>query len=254
VGVLVDTHSHIHDNEHFPDPEAELQFAKENGIEKIFVVGVSPEDWSKAIAFAERFEEVYAICGWHPNYTEDYDAMDMPKLIKYLRHPKLIALGEIGLDYHWEYSPHSVQIKALRDQLRVAEDYNLPVVFHAREAYSDLLDILETMPRRPYLFHCFTGTIEEARRILRLGGYFGCDGPVTYKKAEELRKVFSFIPPHKIVLETDSPYMPPVPYRGKSNRPGYLQHINSVLAELHQMTPDEMAERTRQNVKDFFGI
>lgn len=252
--MLVDTHCHIHDEKHFPDSDAEVQFARESGIERLIVVGVNPEDWPRAIAFAEKYEDVYAICGWHPNYTEDYDAMEMPKLLRFLRHPKLLALGEIGLDYHWDYSPPTLQIKALRDQLRVAEDYNLPVVFHAREAYSDLLDILEQMPPRPYLFHCFTGTIDEARRILRLGGYFGCDGPVTYKKAEELRTVFSFIPPHKIVLETDSPYMSPVPNRGKPNRPGYLGNINSVLADLHQMTFDEMAERTRQNVKDFFGI
>lgn len=249
---MIDTHCHIHDLEHFPDPEKVVQEALHAGVEKIVLVGVNPEDWPKAIAFAERFDSVYAIVGWHPNYTADYDAADLPILIKYLRHPKVVALGEIGLDYHWDYSPHTQQHKALRDQLRVAEDYNKPVVFHAREAYSDLLDVLEKIPPRPYLFHCFTGTKVDMRRALRLGALFGCDGPITYKKADELREVFRLIPPHKIVLETDSPYMAPHPYRGKQNSPALLPHINQVLAELHEMTPEEMSDQTDLNASDFF--
>jgi len=250
--LLIDTHCHIHDSEHFPNPQEEIDLAKANGVEKIVVVGVNPADWQVATDFADKYDNVYAICGWHPNYTADYDAMDMPKLIRFLRHPKVLAVGEIGLDYHWNYSPSSIQQKALRDQLRLAADSDMPVVFHAREAYSDLLDILEQLPPRPYLFHCFTGTLDEARRALRLGAFFGCDGPITYKKADELRQVFSLIPPHKIMLETDSPYMPPVPHRGSTNRPAYIPLINKVLADLHNMSEEEMASQTTQNAIDFF--
>jgi TatD DNase family protein len=252
--MMIDTHCHIHDEKHFPDPDAEIAFANSQSVERIVVVGVNPEDWPKAVAFAEKYEGVYAICGWHPNYTADYDPMELPRLINILKHPKVVALGEIGLDYHWDYSPHTLQRQALRDQLRVAADMNMPVVFHAREAYSDLLDVLEQLPPVPYLFHCFAGTKEDMRRALRLGAMFGCDGPITYKKADELRQVFKLIPPHKIVLETDSPYMSPVPHRSKPNRPGYVPLMNKVLAELHDMTEEEMAEQTTLNAKDFFGI
>ena len=228
--------------------------AKAAGVEKIVVVGCEPNDWVAVLAFIEKHENVYGICGWHPNYTADYDPIELPKLIKVLRHPKILALGEIGLDYHWEYSPHTLQIQALKDQLRVSEDYNKPVVFHAREAYSDLLDILEKVPPRKYLFHCFAGTKDEARRALRLGAWFGCDGPITYKKSDELREVFKFIPVHKILLETDSPYMSPEPFRGKPNTPANIPIINKALAAIHEMTEEDMADQTTLNAKDFFGF
>ena len=134
------------------------------------------------------------------------------------------------------------------------EDYNKPVVFHAREAYSDLLDILEKVPPRKYLFHCFAGTKDEARRALRLGAWFGCDGPITYKKSDELREVFKFIPVHKILLETDSPYMSPEPFRGKPNTPANIPIINKALAAIHEMTEEDMADQTTLNAKDFFGF
>ena len=155
---------------------------------------------------------------------------------------------------HWDYSPSTQQHKALRDQLKLAREVNLPVVFHAREAYSDLLDVLEKQEPHRYLFHCWAGNIDEARRALRLGAYFGVDGPVTYKKADELRAVIKFIPPHKLVLETDSPYMSPHPHRGEQNRPSYIPLILRVVAELHGKTETEMAEQIETNVKDFFGI
>ncbi len=252
--MLIDTHCHIQNPENFDNPDQVVADALAAGVEKIVVVGCEPNDWRTVTEFIEKHENVFGICGWHPNYTAEYDPIELPKLIKVLRHPKILALGEIGLDYHWDYSPHTLQIQALKDQLRVSEDYNKPVVFHAREAYSDLLDILEKVPPRKYLFHCFTGTKDEARRALRLGAWFGCDGPITYKKADELREVFQFIPVHKIVLETDSPYMSPEPNRGKPNTPANIPIINKKLAELHGMTEEEMADQTTLNAKDFFGF
>ena len=252
--MLIDTHCHIQNLENFDDPDQVVADALAAGVEKIVVVGCEPNDWRTVTEFIEKHENVYGICGWHPNYTAEYDPIELPKLIKVLRHPKILALGEIGLDYHWDYSPHTLQIQALKDQLRVSEDYNKPVVFHAREAYSDLLDILEKAPPRKYLFHCFAGTKDEARRALMLGAWFGCDGPITYKKADELREVFKFIPLHKIVLETDSPYMSPEPSRGKPNTPANIPIINKKLAELHGMTEEEMADQTTLNAKDFFGF
>lgn len=249
---LIETHCHIHDLEAFPDANEALDRAREAGVYRFVVVGVQPADWYRALEFAEQHEDVYAICGWHPNYTAEYDPIDLPKLAHVLRHPKIVALGEIGLDYHWDYAPHSIQHQALKDQLKLAEAMDLPVVFHAREAYSDLLDVLERRPPRPYLFHCFTGSKEEMRRVIRIGGLVGVDGPLTYKNADELRKTFSIIPPSRIVLETDSPYMAPVPNRGKRNEPAFIPNIVSVLAELQQVTVEECAAQTTENALGFF--
>ena len=251
---LYDTHCHIHDLSNFPDPNTTLSMAREAGVGHINVVGVNPDDWDTAVSFARMHPGVHAICGWHPNYTAEYDPIEIPRLTALLRLPEVVALGEIGLDYHWDYSPPSVQHKALRDQLKIAEQYKKPVVFHAREAYSDLLDVLEKSPRMPFLLHCFAGTKEEARRAMRLDCYFGVDGPVTYKKADDLRAVIRIMNPERIVLETDSPYMSPVPYRGKPNQPAYLTNVNETIAEILGITPEECADLTTQNAKRFFGI
>jgi TatD DNase family protein len=252
--MLIDTHCHIHSLSESGQPDAQVELARQSGVETLFVVGVNQADWRTAIAFAEKHENVFAICGWHPNYSMEYDPINIPVLINCLKHPKVLALGEIGLDYHWDYAPTAIQLQALKDQLKVADQLGLPVVFHAREAYSDLLDVLEQRPKLKYLFHCWAGNKDEARRALRLGAWFGCDGPITYKKAEELREVFAFIPPHKIVLETDSPYMSPEPFRGKPNSPANIPLINAKLAELHGMSEEEMAAQTTQNARDFFGF
>ena len=252
--MLIDTHCHIQNPENFEDRDAVVADALAAGVEKIVVVGCEPKDWLVVEEFIERHENVYGICGWHPNYTAQFDPIELPKLVRILKHPKVLALGEIGLDYHWDYSPPMIQFEALRSQRRLAQEMKMPVVPHAREAYSDLLDVLEKAPHNKYLFHCFAGTRDDARRALRLGGWFGCDGPITYKKADELRDVFAFIPPHKIVLETDSPYMSPEPFRGKPNTPANIPIINRKLAELHGMTEEEMAAQTTQNAIDFFGF
>jgi TatD DNase family protein len=252
--TLIDTHSHIHDREKFPDPEATLAEARAAGVDQIIVVGVNPKDWWTATEFAIKHPRTYSICGWHPNYTADYDPIDLPKLATLLQLPEVVALGEIGLDYHWDYSPTVMQHKALRDQLRLAQEMNKPVVFHAREAYSDLLDVLEQQPRIPYLFHCFAGDKSEARRAMRLDAYFGIDGPITYKKADDLREIVRVMNPERVVLETDSPYMSPVPHRGKPNSPAYIPLINQVLAEVWGMTPEETAAQTTENARRFFNL
>lgn len=178
--MFVDTHCHIHHPGYFGDPDSEVALARENGVERIVVIGVDPEDWPLAIAFAERHDGVYAACGWHPNATEAYDPSRLAELVPILRHPKCVALGEIGLDYHHAFSPRETQLRALNDGLYLAAEAGKAVVFHAREAYSDLLDLLESRDPRPYLFHCFVGDDVEADRAMALGAMFGLDGPITY--------------------------------------------------------------------------
>jgi TatD DNase family protein len=252
--MLIDTHCHLNDASAFPDPAAELAACHEAGVDQVVVVGTAPEDWTRAVDLAERFQEVFAIVGWHPNYTADYDPATLAELERLLAHPKVLALGEIGLDYHWDYAPRPIQHQALRQQLALGKRLEKPIVFHAREAYSDLLDVLEEDGPYPYLFHCFAGTQAEAARAVALGGYFGVDGPITYKKADELRAVMASLPPDRIVVETDAPYMSPVPFRGKPNRPAYVAHVNAGLAGALALSERDCAALTTANARRFFGL
>ena len=250
--MLIDTHCHLQDPEAFPDPEAEIRLAREAGVERVIVVGVNLEDWGRAIAFAERFDEVFALVGWHPNYVTGYTLASLDRLRDLLSHPKVLALGEIGLDYHWDFAPREMQHRALRHQLDIAKELDLPVVFHAREAYPDLLDVLsEYLPLRT-LFHCFAGTAEDAARAVSYGSYFGVDGPVSYKKADELRSVLRTIPRDRLVIETDSPYMSPVPFRGKPNRPAYVAEVNAALSVCLDLSVEACADLTTANAERFF--
>lgn len=251
--MLIDTHCHLNDAKSFPDVRAEIDLALAAGVGRMIVVGTHPEDWARAISLAEAQPELFAIVGWHPNYTAEYATSSLESLEGLLAHPKVLGLGEIGLDYHWDYAPRPIQHRALQEQLDLAMRLQVPVVFHAREAYSDLLDVLEPRARLPYLFHCWAGSGEEAARAVALGARFGVDGPISYKKADELRAVIRAIPPERLVIETDAPYMSPVPYRGKPNRPAYVAEVNRALAETLGISPDACAEITTTSAVEFFG-
>lgn len=252
--MLIDTHCHLNDAKAFPDPRAEIDAALALGVERLIVVGTAPADWERAVALAEAHPEVWAIAGWHPNYTAEYDKATLGRLREILSHPRVLALGEIGLDYHWAYAERTVQHAALRDGLDLAAETGKPVVFHAREAYSDLLDVLEARPPHAYLLHCFAGSLEEGKRAAALGARFGVDGPVTYPKAEELRSVLRELPFESLVVETDAPYMAPVPYRGKPNRPAYVRHVAEGLAAALGRSYEEVAAQTTATAGEFFGF
>ncbi|RYG47266.1 TatD family deoxyribonuclease [bacterium] len=246
--MLIETHCHLHDRKAFPDPAAEIEAAQAAGVERIVVIGTHPEDWTAAVALAESHECVWAVVGWHPNYCADYDVASLPTLREHLAHPKVLAIGETGLDNHWDYAPREKQRAALHDHLEIARELGIPVVFHAREAYSELLDILEAdYGSGPYIFHCFAGDREEAARAVALGGWIGVDGPVTYPKAEELREVLRSVPLDRLVVETDSPYLSPVPYRGKPNRPAYVRHVADGLAKCLGISIEELERITTAN-------
>lgn len=250
---VIDTHCHLNDPEAFPDVASEIQEARRNGVDRMVVVGVQPVEWARTVALTEEHPELFCILGWHPNYTAEYDEARLAELEVLLGRSKALALGEIGLDYHWDYSPPQVQARALIAQLDLAERLELPVVFHAREAYSDLLNVLEARPQRPYLFHCFAGDANDAGRAMALDAYFGVDGPISYKKADALREIVRSLPRDRVLTETDAPYMTPVPHRGKPNRPAYVRHVTEALAETLGITLEQCEEVTTENAVRFFG-
>jgi len=251
---LFDTHCHLNLAEHFPDPDAEIARAKEAGVTNLALVGIDLETSRRAVEIAERHVGVYAIVGWHPNSAAQWSSSLIPKIEEILRHAKSVALGEIGLDYHWEYATPEQQKTCLNDQLDLAAQMNKPVVFHCRKAYDDLLELLEKREERHYLFHCFSGDFAHADRVEKLGGFIGVDGPITYKKSDDLRQLCRKWPRDKTVLETDSPYLSPEPSRSKPNHPSNMPIINAKLAECWEQSPGDTAKQTSQNAKRFFEL
>jgi TatD DNase family protein len=251
---LVDTHCHLNDRRAFPDPEPVIDEARAAGVEALVVVGIDTESSRLALEIAEAHDGVYAAVGWHPNSAEDFTEADLKAVEEMLDHPKVRALGEIGLDFYREHASREAQERCLLAQLELAESRGEAVVFHCRDAYPELLGLLEGRARLPYLFHCFAGTEGDAERCLALGGLFGVDGPVTYPKSDELRSMLRSLPQDRLVLETDAPWMPPAPHRGQRNQPAWLPLIGERLAEEREEAWAELAGATTRNAARFFGL
>lgn len=250
--TLIDTHCHLNDRHAFPVPGAAVNEAVAAGVARLVVVGIDTESSRYAVELADQFEHVYAVVGWHPNHAHHFAHAELEPLRELLAHPKVVALGEIGLDYYREHASRDEQFICLLAQLDLADELDVPVVFHCREAYDDLLDVIEPRARRKWLFHCFAGGRTHARRASDLGSWFGVDGPVTYKSADSLRDTLRSLPLDKILIETDAPWMSPVPFRGQSNKPAWVALVNEGLALALQRSPDEMAQITTTNALAFF--
>lgn len=251
---LFDTHCHLNLAEHYPNPDAEVERARAAGVTRLCLVGIDEPTCRLAIEIAEQKEGVYAIVGCHPNSAAEFSDELLSTIAEMLSHPKVVALGEIGLDYHWDFATPEQQRAALVAQLDLAVSREIPVVFHCREANPDLLDILEMRSEHPYLFHCFSGDEADAARVAKLGGWIGVDGPITYKKSTALRELVRTWPRDRLVLETDSPYLTPEPHRGKPNHPALLPLVNAAVASAWQCPMEESARQTTANARRFFGL
>ena len=252
--ILVDTHCHLNLADKFPDPSKVIKEAQDEGVTRLIVVGIDVALSRLALDIAEAHDGVFAIVGVHPNYAVDYKPSDVHEVEEMLKHPKAVAIGEIGLDFHWDYSTPEQQNAALFDQLDLAESTGKPVVFHCRKAYPELLTILEKRKRLSWLFHCFAGAMDDARRAEKIGAWFGVDGPITYPKSHELREIAESLPRDRIVIETDAPYLTPAPFRGKPNHPSYVRFVNAGLAASLGVSLEESAALTTANAERFFGL
>lgn len=251
---MIDTHCHLNFSDAFPDPASAIERGRENGVQKFIVVGCDEPTSRRALELADEHDCVYACVGWHPNYASTFENNSLAILQEMASHPKAVAIGEVGLDYHWDYATPEQQRHCTMMQLELAADLGTTAVFHCRDAWDDLLDWLEEdAPRPPKLvFHCFSGNEEHARRALALGGFLGVDGPVTYPKASLLRSVLADAPRDRLVIETDAPYLTPHPYRGKPNEPALLPLINRALAEVLNISPEDCARLTTDNAHAAF--
>ena len=252
---IFDTHAHYDSSAFNPDREAVLAALPEAGVALVVDPGCDLPTSRAALALAEQFPHVYAAVGIHPEDCAGYTDADLDALRQLCRHDKAVAVGEIGLDYYWaENPPREFQQQVFRRQLELALELDMPVIIHDREAHGDSLAIVKEYPGLRGVFHCFSGSPEMAAELLKRGWYLGFDGPITYKNAKRAPEVAAMTPLDRILVETDSPYMTPVPFRGKRNDSRYLPYVLEKLAEWKGVTTEEMTDITFANGKRLFGI
>ena len=253
--MLFDTHAHMDDRSFDGDREELLAALPGKGISLLMNPGCSYESSLNAIALAEGYDYVYAAVGSHPDVADEVDEALIEKYRKLCsQHPRVKAIGEIGLDYHYEAIPRQIQKRAFRLQMELARELDMPVIVHEREAHEDGLKIVDEFPSVKGVFHCYSGSLEMAKELIKRGWYIGFTGVLTFKNARKAIEVAANIPLDRIVIETDCPYMAPVPFRGKRNDPGLGCHIANKLAELRDLTPEEAARITLENGKRLYRI
>ena len=254
--MLIDTHSHI-DMDNYKDRFDEvIAEAKDFGVEKIVIPGVAPSGFKRIVELCEKYENLYGAVGVHPEDLASFDA-DAESLIReYLKHPKIVAVGEIGLDYYWDKSQIERQKEIFEKQILIAKEIGKPVLVHDREAHFDTLEILKKTKASDVgvVMHCFSGSPEFAMECVREGFYIALGGVVTFKNAKKVKEVAKIVPLERLLLETDAPYMTPVPYRGKENQPAYVKFVAEEIANLRGISFDEVASATCENAKKLLAL
>ena len=247
--MIFESHAHYDDEAFEEDRDSLLQSLKENGIEYVINVGASMESSYSTLQLARKYPFLYGAVGVHPSDTYPLTERDMEKLKDMAADEKIVAIGEIGLDYYWDEPDREIQKNWFKRQLLLAEELNLPVIIHSREAAKDTLDLLHAMDSGQYcgVVHCFSYSAEIAREVIQMGFYIGVGGVSTYKNAKKLVEVIQEIPLNRILLETDCPYLTPVPYRGKRNSSLYLPYVVEKIAEIKGVTTEEVERKTYEN-------
>lgn len=250
---IFDTHAHYDDEQFDSDRSELLASLTDKGISGVISCGVNAESSKANIDLSEKYPFIYAAVGYHGLNTEDLtdDYLDILKGL--IKNEKTVAIGEIGLDYHYEKETRDIQLKIFREQIELANEYNLPVIVHDREAHEDTLNILKELKPRGVI-HCFTGSVEMAKEIVKLGMYIGLGGAVTFKNAVKPVEVAKFVPADRLLVETDCPYMTPVPFRGKRNDSSLIPYTAEKIAEVRGVTAQEILDLTAENARALFRI
>jgi len=253
---MFDTHVNLHGEAFADDLEEVLNRARSAEISRFLAICDRFDHFPDVLAIAEAHQDVWCSVGVHPHHAKDFQALDPRELIEASRHPKVVAIGETGLDFHYNYSDETSQVTSLKRHIDVARTTDLPLILHCREADALMGDILEEEMEkgafRP-LLHCYTGGIELAQRALKLGAFFSVSGIISFKNARNVHEVISQIPIERIILETDCPYLAPVPHRGRRNEPAYLAHVCESYASLMRVDQENVAAQTEQNALKIFS-
>jgi TatD DNase family protein len=254
--MLFDTHAHLNAIQYNDDLQEVINRALEEGVSNIVVVGFDRPTISRAIELVEQYPFIYAAVGWHPVDAIDMTEEDLQMIEQLAAHPKVVALGEMGLDYYWDKSPKEVQKEVFRKQIALAKKVKLPIIIHNREATADIIEILkeENAAEVGGVMHCFTGSVEVAKQCIDMNFYISFGGPVTFKNAKKPKEVAKEIPLEHLLIETDCPYLTPHPFRGKRNEPSYVKYVAEAIAELKGISFEEVAQKTSDNAKKLFGI
>lgn len=255
---LIDTHCHLDFHQFNDDRTAMIDRAHKAGVTRMIVPAIDLQNCHDVIRVAEQFEGVYCAVGVHPNSTAEWQTSDLDEIRAFAAHPKVVAIGEIGLDYHWDKSPKATQQTAFIEQMRLAHELDLPIIIHNRKASEDVVRLMSDSPlvgkMNAGVMHSFSAPAQTARKALALGFHVGFTGPLTFKKAGELRDVAADVPLDRILLETDAPYLTPVPKRGKRNEPSYVPYIAAKLAEVRGISVEDVAAATTANAIRLFGL
>lgn len=254
--MLVDSHCHLD----FPDFSAErdaiVARAAEAGVSHMLTISTRVRRFDEIRAIAERYDNVFCSVGTHPHQAAEEPDVTAQDLIALSAHPKVVAIGEVGLDYHYDNSPRAAQAQGFHTHIAASRETGLPLIIHAREADDDVADILEAETAKgafPFLLHCFTAGPELARRALALGGYISFSGVVTFKNSTALREIAASVPADRMLVETDAPFLAPIPHRGKRNEPSFVRETAKVLAETRGVSLEELAARTTDNFFTLFS-
>ncbi|EJU29390.1 TatD family hydrolase [Selenomonas sp. CM52] len=254
---LIDSHAHLDGEKFADDCAAVVERALAAGVVKIITMGDSLESSARSVALTEEFDPVYAAVGIHPEEVQPMTAATDDQLAAWTAQEKVVAIGEIGLDYYWEKDEEkrALQRAIFVRQLDLARQLRLPVCIHDREAHGDMMKILKTEGRGLRgVLHCYSGSWEMAAELLKGDWYFGIDGPLTYKNAAKLPEIVQRLPAERILVETDSPYLSPMPFRGKRNEPAHVLYVAKKAAELRGESLEAFARATRENTRDLYGI
>ena len=258
--MFIDSHAHIDGHEFDADRDEVIQRAQAAGVSIILNVGTGDPHsgaFERAVELGKTHVSIYTAIGTHPHDARLYDDAAEAKIKNLINNKHVIAWGEIGLDFHYDNSPRDVQIEVFKRQLRAARECDLPVVIHTREAEAETIDILKSEydgAQRRGVFHCFSGSMDLAQRAIEIGFMISFSGIVTFKKADELRAIAKAVPLDRLLIETDCPYLTPIPYRGKRNEPTYVVEVARCLATLHDIDLADMARITTENFNRFFGL
>jgi len=251
--MLVDTHCHLDFPEFDADREAVLERAQAAGVGQILIPGVEIEHSRRSLALAEQFPNVYVAIGLHPNSAAQFSPALLAEIRALANHPKVVGIGEIGIDLYWRKISRTEQEAVFRAQLELADEMGKPVIIHNRDAHAEVMAVLrERRPAAGCVLHAFSGDEAMAEEAVRLGFYLGVDGPLTYKKNDALRAIFAAVPLENILIETDAPYLTPQTHRGKRNEPAYIRYVAEKLADIRQVSLETVAEATTRNAARLF--
>jgi TatD DNase family protein len=247
--MLIDSHSHLEMPDFIKDLEEVIQRAEASGVRYIFTVGTEKKDWKRTLEIVNSHPSIYAILGVHPHNVKEIDHETYPTLRQLCRQEKVKAYGEIGLDFFRNLSPQDVQLKRFREQIGLAKELRLPIVVHDREAHHETLEVLKSEKAEECggIIHCFSGDYEMAKACMDLGFFISVPGSITYKNSEDYRETIKRIPLESLLIETDAPFLTPVPFRGKRNEPSYVRYTAQKVAEIKKVPFEKVAEVTTEN-------